>query len=259
MSIFKRSTAYGTAQGETVSLSPYDRARREWDNRIGTARVQSFHWRVVALASLCTTLGLAVGLVHVSAHREVKTFIVELDKAGQPPRVTLADGLYTPTSAQMSYGVRHVVRLVRERSLDPVVVRNNWQEAYGFLAGEAILTMNAYAAADPPFRAIDGQLLTRTVAISNVLQKSKRTFQVRWVETDYIGGVNQQPQTFSGLFETDVIPPRDEAQVFRNPLGIYVVSFSWSREFTEPVSTDSVKSGSTNTPAREEIKDESSN
>lgn len=259
MSIFKRNTAYGIVQSEAAPLSPYDRAKREWDNRIGTARVQAFHWRVVALASLFTSFGLAAGLVYVSANKEVRTFVVEPEIAGQAPRVKLADGVYTPTSAEKSYVVRHVVSLVRVRSLDPVVVRNNWKEAYCFLAGEAILTMNAYAAADPPFRAIDGRPLTRTVAISNVLQKSKRTFQVRWVETDYIGGVEQQPQTFTGLFETGVVPPRDEAQVFRNPLGIYVASFSWSREFTEPVVTDPVKTGSTNTPAPEEIKDESNN
>ena len=33
------------------------------------------------------------------------------------------------------------------------------------------------------------------------------------------------------------MPPRDEAEVFRNPLGIYIVSISWSKEFTDPVST----------------------
>ena len=31
---------------------------------------------------------------------------------------------------------------------------------------------------------------------------------------------------------------RDEADVFRNPLGIYVVNFSWSKEFTGAVASD---------------------
>jgi len=238
MSIFKRNTTYGVNQSETASLSPYDRAKREWDNRIGTARVQALHWRLTAILSLIGMLGLGAGLVYVSANKEVKTYIIEVDALGQPARITLADRQYRPSAAHAGYFVRQIVTLVRARSLDPVVVRENWKTAYGFLAGEAIATMNAYATADPPIRAIDGRPVARTVAISNVLQKSRRSYQVRWVETSYIGGVPQRPEAYTGLFEIELMPPRNEAEVFRNPLGIYVVTFSWSKEFTEPVLSD---------------------
>jgi hypothetical protein len=72
------------------------------------------------------------------------------------------------------------------------------------------------------------------------------------------GSLKQRPATFTGLFETDVIPPRDEAQVFRNPLGIYVVSFNWSKEFTESIVTAPATVDPTNNPAREETSNESS-
>lgn len=235
MSPFKRNTSYGVAESAANAPSPYDRAKREWDNRIGAARVQAFHWRLVAVLSLISVLGLTAGLVHVSANKEIKTYIIEVDKLGQPSRITLADGQYRPKAAETGYFVRQLVTLVRTRSLDPVVVRDSWKTAYGFLAGEAIQTMNAYAAADPPIRVIDGRPVARTVAISNVLQKSNRTYQVRWVETTYVGGVPQRPESYTGLFEIELMPPRDDAEVFRNPLGIYIVSISWSKEFTEPV------------------------
>lgn len=238
MSVFKRQISYGVPRDEPETLSPYDRAKREWDNRIGTARVQALHWRIVAILSLVGVIGLAAGLVHVSANKEVRTYVIELDALGQPARITLADDKYEPESAQAGYFVGQLVTLVRARPLDPVVVRDNWKRAYGFLAGEAISTMNAYAAADPPIRAVDGRPLARTVSISNVLQKSKRTYQVRWLETSYVGGVPQRPQNYTGLFEIEVMPPRDEAEVFRNPLGIYIATFSWSKEFTDPVMTD---------------------
>jgi len=256
MSVFKRNTSYGQTLSEAPLQSPYDRAKQEWDNRIGTARVQAFHWRLVAVLSLVGVLGLATGLVYVSANKEIKTYIIEVDTLGQAPRVTLADGQYRPSAAEAGYVVRQLVTLVRARSLDPVVVRENWKTAYGYLAGEAIHTMNAYAAADPPIRAVDGRPLARTVAISNVLQKSRRSYQVRWVETNYIGGVPQHPEMFTGLFEIEVVPPRDEAEVFRNPLGIYVVTLNWSKEFTEPVSNMVAPVVESTTPRDEEPIDE---
>jgi len=238
MSIFKRQAGYGVRRDEPETLSPYDRARREWDNRIGTARVQALHWRIVAILSLVGVIGLGAGLVHVSANKEVKTYVIELDALKQPARITLANDKYEPDSAQAGYFVGQLVTLVRARPLDPVVVRENWKKAYGFLAGEAISTMNAYAMTDPPIGAIGGRPLARTVSISNVLQKSRSTYQVRWLETSYVGGVPQRPQSYTGLFEIEVMAPRDEAEVFRNPLGVYVVAFSWSKEFTDPVITD---------------------
>ena len=152
---------YGLNQSESASQSPYDRAKREWDNRIGTAHAQAFHWRMVAILSLFVTTGLAVGLVYVSVNKEVRTYIIELDKPEQAPRITLADGQYRPSTAQAGYFVRQLVTLVRARSLDPVVVRENWKTAYGFLAGDAIASMNAYAVADPPIRTIDGRPLAQ--------------------------------------------------------------------------------------------------
>jgi len=43
MSLFKRLTSYGVRRDEPETPSPYDRAKREWDNRIGSARVQALH------------------------------------------------------------------------------------------------------------------------------------------------------------------------------------------------------------------------
>jgi type IV secretion system protein VirB5 len=213
----------------------------------------------VAILSLVAVIGLSAGLVHVSANKEVKTYVIELDALKQPARITLVDDNYEPDSAQAGYFVGQLVTLVRARPLDPVVVRESWQKAYGFLAGEAISTMNAYATADPPIGTVEGRPLARTVSISNVLQKSRRTYQVRWLETSYVGGVPQRPQSYTGLFEIEVMPPRDEVEVFRNPLGVYVVAFSWSREFTDPVTTAVAPVASPRGVEHSETDDESNN
>ncbi len=231
----KSTTTYGDARNVTTPESAYDRARREWDNRIGTARAQAFHWRMMAFASLLAMFGLSIGLVYVAAKKDVKTFVVELDRLGRPGRITLLDDRYQPTAAQTGHFVGQIVRLVRERPLDPVVIRNNWLTAYAFLADAAINTMNEYASADETILGAPASRLTRTVAISNILQKSADSFQVRWIETDYVAGIPQPPTQYSGLFHVQVRPPTSEDDVFRNPLGVYIDAFSWSKEFTGPI------------------------
>ncbi len=236
----KQTTCYGRRPDAEGSTSPYDRAKREWDQRLGTARVQALHWRILALLSVVGMIALGVALSVVSARKDVRTYVVETDQLGRPARVTLIGDRYEPTSAQIGYFVGHLVRLVRGRPLDPVIVRENWKHAYAFLAGDAVHTMNAYAAVDPPLNSVDGRPLTRVVEITNVLQKAADAFQVRWRETDYVGGVPRQPEQRTGLFHVDTKPPRDETDLFRNPLGIYVVNFSWSKEFSGPIDSDLV-------------------
>ena len=99
--------------------------------------------------------------------------------------------------------------------------------------------MNEYAAADGGVRPTPGQGPTaRTVEITSILQRSADTYQVRWVETTYGGGLRRSRESYAGLFQVRLIPPRDEADAFRNPIGAYVTSFTWSREFAGPVNRD---------------------
>ncbi len=230
-----KTTTYGRKTDADAGLSRYERARREWDDRIGTARVQAFHWRVIALLSVVGMIALGLALAMVSARKDIRTYVIEIDRLGQPARISLVNNDYEPQRAQIGYFVGQLVQLVRSRPLDPVVVRDNWKKAYAYLAGDAVQAMNAYAAADPHIRTVHGRQATRVVEITNVLPKSDESYQVRWRETDYVGGEQQAPEYRTGLFHVTTHPPRDESEVFRNPLGIYVVNFSWSKEFTDPV------------------------
>jgi type IV secretion system protein VirB5 len=139
-----------------------------------------------------------------------------------------------------------------------VVIRNNWLTAYAFLADAAINTINDYASADESILDAPTSRLTRIVAVSNILQKSADSFQVRWVETDYVGGFPQPPTQYSGLFHVQIRPPTSEDDVFRNPLGVYIDAFSWSKEFTGPVAA-APNTVSEPSPLQKEEQDHESN
>jgi type IV secretion system protein VirB5 len=99
--------------------------------------------------------------------------------------------------------------------------------------------MNEYATGDNGLKNVPGNGATaRTVEISSILQKSSDTYQVRWVESTYSSGMLRSREQYTGLFQVKVMPPRDEADSFKNPIGVYITNFTWSREFSGPVLRD---------------------
>jgi type IV secretory pathway TrbF-like protein len=250
MSFPNSTTSYGQRTGGDTHANPYARSAAAWDERIGSARVQATNWRYIAFASIALALISTIGVVVIGVKKQVATYIVEIDKAGMPGRISLASETFQPAAAQVGYFIGEVVRLVRERPLDPVVMRQQWTKAYQFLAGPAVNGMNEYAAADSGLRNVPGEGATaRTVEIKNILQKSDGTYQVRWTETTYSNGIRRSKEDFTGLFQVKLIPPRDEADTFKNPIGVYITNFTWSREFAGAVQRDDTASPQPVSPA----------
>src|ERR1700683_4755815 len=123
MSFPNMTTSYGKNGGSGDSHNPYARAAAAWDDRIGSARVQARNWRYIAFASMALALISTSGAVVLGIKKQVATYIVEVDKAGMPGRITLASEPYTPDAGQVGYFVGEVVHLVREGPLDPVATR----------------------------------------------------------------------------------------------------------------------------------------
>lgn len=209
--------------------SPFARASQEWDNRIGSARVQARNWRLMAFGAMLLSAVLAVCLTWLGAQSSVLTYIVELEKTGQPGRIQLANNRYQPTTHQVAYYIRKVVEQVRSIPTDPVVLRQNWLVAYKYLSGDAVQRMNEQGASLED--AADKHHNTRSVQVTSVIHRSDSSFQVRWVETTFVNGSMAGTEHYTGLFTYEVNPPQDEQQVFDNPLGVYITDFTWSREF----------------------------
>ena len=167
MSFPALNTSYGQRARAADGHNPYARAAAAWDERIGSARVQAQNWRYIAFGSMLLALISTTGAVVLGVKKQVATYVVEIDKAGMPGRITLASDLYHPDAVQVGYFVGEVVRLVRERPLDPVVMRQQWTKAYQFLAGQAVNSMNEFAATDSGLKNLPGQgAVARTVEIS---------------------------------------------------------------------------------------------
>jgi type IV secretory pathway TrbF-like protein len=208
--------------------TPYQAAGREWDRRIGEPVVQARNWRLMAFCGFAIAALAVSGLIYQGATKQVATYIVPIDQYARPGRIELAGRTYVPTTAEMGYFLADWVTKTRSKSIDPIVIRDNWTAAYHFVAGPAIGQLNDYAKAHDPFAGAGSQ--ATSVEVVSVLARSPATYQVEWRETTYDQGATTATATWTGLFTTKIQAPKTEAEVRTNPLGVYITTFQWSRE-----------------------------
>ncbi|WP_337180631.1 conjugal transfer protein TrbF [Sphingopyxis granuli] len=227
---FKRAVErYGrTPEPET----PYQRTGQLWDERIGSARVQAKNWRLMAFGGLLLTTGLSVGLIWQSMQSRVMPYVVEVDRLGEARAVSPATSEYRPTDPQIAWHLGRFIANVRSRSLDPVLMRENWLTAYDFATERASLFLGEYARAANPFAEVGRR--TVSVQVTSVVRASDNSFQVKWIEQQYERGSLAGTSRWTAMLSVKVQPPRSADVLRKNPLGLYVDAIDWSRELDTP-------------------------
>jgi len=227
---FKRSVERYGHTPEPVT--PYQRAAQAWDERIGSARVQARNWRIMALVGLLLSAGLASGLVWQSVQSRVTPYVVEVDRLGEARSVAPATEAYRPTDPQIAWHLGKFIANVRARSLDPVLMRENWLSAYDFATPRAALFLGEYARSADPFAEVGRR--TVSVQVTSVVRASESSFQVKWTEQAYERGSLSGTSRWTAMLTVRVQPPRSADVLRKNPLGLYVDAVDWSRELETP-------------------------
>ena len=224
--MFQRSTVrYGrTPEPET----PYQRAGQAWDERIGSARVQAKYWRLAFFGMLMLSGGLAAGLVWQSARGTVTPWIVQVDKLGQAQAVAPAIVDYRPTDPEIAWHLARFIEQVRSIPADPVVLRQNWLEAYNYVSDKGALALNDYARTSDPFSKVDRTQVS--VEVLSVIRASPDSFRVAWTERRYVDNALAATERWSAILTVIVQPPTDADRLKKNPLGVYVHALNWSKE-----------------------------
>lgn len=227
---FKRAVQrYGrTPEPET----PYQRAGQVWDERIGSARVQARNWRMMAIGGLALTTILSGALVWQSLQSRVTPYVVEVDKLGEARAVAPASGVYEPSDAQIAWFLSRFITNIRSRSLDPVLMRSNWLQAYDFVSRRGGLFLSGYARSADPFAAVGDK--TTSVQVTSVVRASDTSFQVKWTESAFERGGLTGTSRWTAILTIAVRPPHSAETLRKNPLGLYVEAVDWSRELDAP-------------------------
>lgn len=226
MMVFKRQVQrYGrTPEPET----PYQRAGQLWDERIGSARVQARNWRLVAFGCLALAGGLAGALAWQATQSRIAPYVVEVDRLGEARAVNPVAADYRPTDPQVAWHLGRFIRNVRSVSTDPVLVREQWLQAYDFATQRAAIFLGEYARAADPFARIGERSVS--VQVTSVVRASPTSFQVKWLEQTFERGSLASAQRWTALLTVVERRPGDAEVLRRNPLGLYVDAIDWSRE-----------------------------
>jgi type IV secretion system protein VirB5 len=225
---FRRASVKYSSTPEPTT--PYQAAGQLWDERIGSARVQARNWRLMAFACLTLAIFIAGGLLWQASHSSITPYVVEVDRLGDVRAVAAATETYKPADAQIAHHLERFIRNVRAVPLDPIVLRENWLEAYDSVTERGAATLSDYARTNDPFARVGQNSVA--VEVTSVVRASEASFQVRWIERSYMNGAIAATERWTAIVSVVLKPPRDEQRLRKNPLGLYVDGLNWSRELT---------------------------
>ena len=208
--------------------TPFQKAAQVWDARIGSARVQARNWRLIAFGNLILAAGLAGGLIWQAARGHVTPWVVQVDKTGKAQAVAPAAADYRPTDPQIAWHLARFIENVRSITADPVIVRQNWLEAYDFVTDKGAVALNDYARANDPFVKV-GKIQI-AVEVASVIRASNDSFRVAWIERRYEDASLAATERWTAILTIVLETPHDADRLLKNPLGVYVHAINWSKE-----------------------------
>jgi len=209
-------------------VTPYQKAEQVWDRRIGAVAVQAANWRLMAMGTGLIALTLAGGMTWLASQSRVTPYVVEVDRLGAVQAVQPATAEYKPTDAQIAWFLSRFITDVRALPTDPVLVRQNWLEAYAFVAGNAVTFLTAEAQANDPFAGIGQRSVT--VSVTSVVRASPTTFQVKWVEQTFEHGAPAGLKRWTAILTVQQNLPKREDVLRKNPIGLYITELAWTED-----------------------------
>ncbi|MEC9487772.1 MAG: conjugal transfer protein TrbF [Prosthecochloris sp.] len=159
--------------------TPYRRARKEWDDRMGNAVVQARNWRLATFATLVfVALPSVLGMVYLGAQPKAVPHIVEVAPDGSAAyrgQAGVSWSEYQPGEASVKYHLSRFVHDTRMISADRAVVKRNWLDAYNLVTQSAANTLNEYARQYDPFqRALKERVSVQVLSMVQMSEKSWR-------------------------------------------------------------------------------------
>jgi type IV secretion system protein VirB5 len=227
MNPFKGSPRLGATP---VPETPYQRAGQAWDERLGTWRAQAAGWRLMAVGLLLANTALCGSLAWLATRGSVTPWIVQVDHIGEARVVAPAAQGVRPTDPMIAWNLARWIEGVRSLPADPVVLGEAWRRAYDLVDDAGAVALSDHARGADPFGQVGKVQIT--VEVSSVVRASPDSFRIAWIERRYENGQLAATERWSGILTLALRPPRTLEGLRKNPLGIFIHSIGWSKEFT---------------------------
>ncbi len=218
-------------EAEKSLVDRYHKARKEWDDRLGGARVQAANWRYATFFSLLLLAFAITGMVYLGTLPKEVLHIVEVDKLGRAQyvgRAGVSFDKYQHSDDSKRFHLERFIRDVRALSSDVVVIKQNWDDAYKLVTPSGANILSEYANRYVPTERVKEERVT--VEDVSVIPISKDSWSVEWNEIYWsTTGVRKDSGIWKGVFNLVYQKPESEKQARLNPIGMYIDSFSWSQ------------------------------
>lgn len=230
------------------ALTPYQRAGQVWDERIGSSAVQAANWRALAFGAVGLSALLAGGLIWQGSQSRVTPYVVEVGPDEGVRAVAPASVEVMPSDALISWYLSRFIVDVRSLPTDPVLARQNWLEAYVFAVDDAGRFLNEQARLSDPLADIGKRSVT--VNIASAVRASKTSFQVKWTEQVFESGSLVSTTRWTALLSVRQKTPTTADTLRKNPLGLYVTSLAWSKDYSADLAISPAPNSTVSSPAQ---------
>jgi len=223
------------ASNERRAANPYLDGRRAWNSHVDRAYGAQHTWQLIAVAGLLIGLAGVAGIAYVGSKSKFVPYVIEVNKLGEAVSVGPAQVAGPADRRVVRASLASFIASARLVTPDVTLQREAIFRTYAMLHSKdpAEQQMNEWyngsKDASPFARAAK---VTVTTDINSVLPISGSTWQVDWQETtrDRTGALLGQPVHMRAMLTVYLEPPSttgDEAAIQRNPLGIYVQTYTW--------------------------------
>lgn len=212
-----------------ATVSPYQKAKEAWDQRIGSARVQAYNWRLLAFFALGLLAVSLVGNIYLGSQSKVMPFVVELKQNGEANVLGNAASLSVESSENaVKFFIGRFIMLAREIPADAVLIKRNMEKLFHLVSVQGKSLLAERFRENSPAK--EFQEKNRAIKIASVLAISPGMYQVDWFEAEYDkNGQKIAEYPMRGTFKIAWLKPQNEEQIQENPLGIFVDYFSWTK------------------------------
>ncbi len=228
MSLFSKKSAAPSVPSN-APLTAFEQARIEWFERYGSAIVDKNRAYVLTVLLAAAVFAMGYALASIAPLKTVVPYVIKVAESGVATPLNAAAQGYQPGEAERRYFLAQWVNKVL--TLDPFLTDRNLIEASGLTRGKAIKELTDWVKVEKPFEAVrTDQSLTRVVQINTVSFLNDGVALVR-VSTE-TRSLNKSASTkrYMVTIHYAVVPPLTEAEIYKNPVGLFVTHFSIQEE-----------------------------
>lgn len=212
-------------------LSPYQAARWARDRHVEELENKVRYLRALAFILVAVCAIAVHGAVSLARQSRIVPYIVEVDRLGQPLAYGRVEQMPPPDERLIRGEIARFVDAMRTVHTDPVAQNKLIDRGYAFTRSAARIYVDAFFSAPRNNPHVLSREMIRLVSVRSVrrLAGSASTWEVQWEEYEVpVRGGQATVRAWQGTLRTAVVPPKDEQELFVNPLGLYVTDLSWT-------------------------------